>query len=262
MQLPRSTPNDGCRATCTCSPVCFRRWRARPWCPTRRHGPSHRHVDSVCVRSPLCASSLRAAPISNPVVLHLDNAQWGDSDSAASLTALFRPPDAPRILLILELPRRRRAYGELLPRLRAECRGFADARATADIDEEPRRNSWTRRFSLERCCLAPAPQPDAAAIGRESRGVPFFIHELVRLAGTKRGAAAYSISKELVARRLAVLPTAARQMVEVIAVGGHPLRVDVAARAARIAPEDETEALAPGRGWRTSCGSVSTVRAR
>src|SRR5206468_10337566 len=44
---------------------------------------------------------LASIAVRRPVVLWIDDAQWGSQDSAAVLRALLEPPGTPRVLLLL-----------------------------------------------------------------------------------------------------------------------------------------------------------------
>ena len=65
--------------------------------------PALDHLDSLAVRRRaaealrdlLCALALRA-----PLVLFIDDVQWGDADSAAILQQVLRQPDGPTMLLV------------------------------------------------------------------------------------------------------------------------------------------------------------------
>ena len=60
-----------------------------------------------------CASCSATLARRRSLVLYVDDAQWGDTDSAALLLELVRPPNAPPVLIVLahreEDARRRRS---------------------------------------------------------------------------------------------------------------------------------------------------------
>jgi tRNA A-37 threonylcarbamoyl transferase component Bud32 len=176
-----------------------------------------------------------------PLVLAIDDLQWGDMDSAAILAELLAPPDPPVLLLI-------GCY-------RSEDVGTspclaAFARLAALVEErelavEPLGPEERRALVL--ALLGPEAGEVADAIARQSGGYPFFVHELVRylqsgstLAG---GTAGDFTLGEVLWARVGQLPQPARALLEVVAVAGRPVRLDSACRAAEVAEERPALAL-------------------
>ncbi len=171
-----------------------------------------------------------------PLVLAIDDLQWGDVDSALLLQELLRPPDPPSVLLVASF-RSDVAEGNLvlLPLLE---HGSREGETAYDIPVGPLPADEAERLALTH--LAPTlsdRSPLAAHIARESGGIPFFVEELSRFAALSASEGTTFVGGELVSldeytrKRVARLPAEARLLVEVVAVAGHPLPLEAACRA-------------------------------
>ena len=188
-----------------------------------------------------------------PVVVFIDDLQWGDVDSAALLAELVAPPDPPAILLVLGY---RTEDAETSPMLAA----LASTRAAAEHDrevhtieigalgvEDARRLAALLVGAEPPASGATTADPGAldARIAQESGGSPFFIGELarwVRSEPTRATDAAVRL-EDVIEERLSMLPPHARRLLEVLAVAGRPIASGVAFRAGELAEDQRASAL-------------------
>ncbi len=168
-----------------------------------------------------------------PLVLFIDDLQWGDLDSAALLTELLRPPDAPALLPIGCY---RREDADASAFLRSFFSSQNQAGAGADrrkLAIDPLTEAEARELAGR---LLGDDDPDrAGAIAAESGGSPFFVHELVqhlRTVGGRPAAESAVKLQEVLWGRITRLPAEARRLLEVVAVAGRTLRQADACRAA------------------------------
>src|SRR5262249_29457247 len=103
--------------------------------------------------------------------------------------------------------------------------------------------------------LLPASAPDetAAAVARESGGVPMLVGELARAARAGRQSAQSVNLGEMLARRIPAPPDIARQPPEGVAPAGRPIEYEIARRAvgaAGVSGKDESDAVAHLRNSR------------
>ncbi len=162
-----------------------------------------------------------------PLVLAVDDAQWGDSDSAALLAELFAPPDPPAVLLVMSWRVEDEPTSELLRALRP---GLRRGREVREVEVGPLPPGEATALAASLLGALPA---DAQAIARESEGNPLFVHELARFVAGGRGPRPASL-QGMLAERIAALPDAARRLLEVVAVAGRPFASDLARRAAGL----------------------------
>jgi serine/threonine protein kinase len=177
-----------------------------------------------------------------PLVLFIDDLQWGDVDSAALLSELVRPPDPPVLLLVGSY--RSEDVG------RSKClQALLQGQADPALDR--------RGLSVDALTLPEARELAAAlsggsmaaqadVIGRESRGSPFFVYELVQSVQSEGGKETSSPQTERVEldevlwSRIRRLPEGAQRLLEVIAVAGRPLRQADARSVAEMGAEERS----------------------
>ncbi len=161
-----------------------------------------------------------------PLVLYIDDVQWGDVDSVALLHDVMRPPEAPPLLLLMTYREEDSATSPFLIEMNDRWPTAADVRdigvGRLDVDD-------AQRLALARIGTTddPLARRTARAVAREVRGSPFLVEELVRSnrtqpAGTDATLAVLTLA-QIVSERLDRLPEGARRLAEVVAVGGRPL---------------------------------------
>jgi tetratricopeptide (TPR) repeat protein len=171
-----------------------------------------------------------------PVVVYIDDVQWGDSDSATLLVELMRPPGAPPLLLIMTYRDNEAKTSSFL--LETRTHWPADAK-TRDVMVGPLDAPDALRLALALLDSDDeVSQRVARAAARESHGSPFLIGELVRtnssIAAADRSTLTVLSIEQMVGERFAKLSGDGQRLLEVIAVGGRPLPVPIAADAAGI----------------------------
>jgi serine/threonine protein kinase len=176
-----------------------------------------------------------------PVVVFIDDVQWGDADSAALLVELLRPPGEPPLLLVTTHRAEEAHTSPFLTELRERWSDESDAR---EIQVGPLDPQDARKLAIAVLgARDPAAQRTAEALAHESGGNPFLLEELARAAsGYHRVANADGLPagpsltlEQIIGERAGRLPDDARKLLEVIAVGGRPLPLETVREASGLA---------------------------
>jgi hypothetical protein len=171
-----------------------------------------------------------------PLVLFVDDAQWGDLDSAALLIEVLRPPEAPPLLLLMTCRDREADSSPLLAEMRERWPEGVELR---DVVLGPLEVADAQALALALLdATDEMAQRIARAVAREARGSPFLVEELVRgnrgRIGSPEATLGLMTLDQVVGHRLARLPRQASLLIEIVAVGGRPLPVSVVATASGI----------------------------
>ena len=187
-----------------------------------------------------------------PLVLHVDDLQWGDVDSAALFAEIVRPPDAP-VLLLLGAYRSEHLDTSACLRSLYES-GAHDSAVTVDVGPLDPAQARALAMALLPPGVAGA-EARADRIVQGSGGIPIFIHELARGAasGAELESAGAGADLDLVIRRrVDDLPAPARAVLEMVAVCGHPLTRQSLAGATAQADRGTLRLLRTGHFIRTT----------
>ncbi len=196
-----------------------------------------------------------------PLVLFIDDLQWGDIDSAVLLADLLRPPDPPALLLLGSYRSELAETSPFLQTFRRVSDGPTRAVERRELAVAPLSESEAEELALSQltaarpsAALEPATQAHARAIARESLGSPFFVHELVQhvqepVSSPEEPSAIDSVRlDEVLWARVKRLPGPACRLLEVVAVAGKPLPLALAGEAVAWSAD---ESQATRTAWTT-----------
>jgi len=175
-----------------------------------------------------------------PLVLLVDDMQWGDEDSIGLLAEILRPPTAPRLLFLGAYRSEFADSSPILASLREALSFVPGTPSWHDLPVEPL--TAQAAAELAESLLAPSELANTDCIRRvvtEAGGSPYFVHELARacvassgdLLTRSREGASLTLD-EILWKRVRELPAPERQLLEVVAVSGRPLPLGVAYGAA------------------------------
>lgn len=161
----------------------------------------------------------------SPLLVYIDDIQWGDLDSVGLLRELLRPPTPPHMLLVLAFRSEER---DTSPVVRDLLQALTDLGAAQDVRSiEVGELSAAEAVELALSRLGSddaAERRQAEAIALESGGSPFFVDELVRYA---EGGGQHVQLDEVIRERIRNLPDDARQLLRLVAVSGRPIAREV-----------------------------------
>jgi eukaryotic-like serine/threonine-protein kinase len=172
-----------------------------------------------------------------PLVVHLDDLQWGDVDSARMLTDLLLPPDPPRLLLLASFRSEDRQTGPFLRAFLSAETGSVQARDQRELSVDVLDDQEARELACR--LLGDGQAPNAAPIAhitRESGGNPFFIHRLVE--AVRAGEPEVTLER-VIWSQVDALPEGQRRLLELVALASRPLSRAVVCQAAQLKDEGE-----------------------
>lgn len=159
----------------------------------------------------------------HPLVLVLDDMQWSDASTLTLLSDLMRPPRPPGLLLVLaSRPEATGRLGALVAHMDAKA-------STIELLPLPAAPS----LELARKLLGPSSDHRAERVVLEAAGNPFFIGELAQYAQLIGEHATEPLQLEgALQRRIAQLPAQPRRLLELLALAGEPVAMEVLGTAA------------------------------
>ena len=183
-----------------------------------------------------------------PLVVQIDDLQWGDSDSARLLLHLLGSPNPPPILFMGVY---RRDEADNSPFLRRVLAQDGLDHTQVDVRDVPVDALRTKEAEhLTRELLRDYPSANALfaqTIAAEAEGIPFFIAELVQHTRTHNHESPIAIGKisleDVIMARVGRMPPEAQALLETLSVAARPLEQAIALQAAQLGPGDRNALL-------------------
>lgn len=171
-----------------------------------------------------------------PLVLWIDDLQWGDLDSAALVGELLRPPAPPPLLLLVTYRSERRDDIPLVSVL-AQLAADPASPQVQELELGPLPEAAARELALRLCPVAQRSSQTLARLTAQSGGSPFLLSALAwHLADRGEGVTADLPAVELrdvIRHRIDRLSAPQRRIVELVAVAGGPIERSAVLDAAR-----------------------------
>ncbi|HVZ33443.1 MAG TPA: AAA family ATPase, partial [Polyangiaceae bacterium] len=172
-----------------------------------------------------------------PLILFIDDIQWGDLDSGAFFAELLRAPDAPPLLLLCAYRKENEADGELIAALRDRYLRDSGVREIVELEIGPLRAADAERLARTLLRDASIPAAGIEAIVHEAQGSPFFLRELCAFVRAHDAGHDPSLCLSTVIEdRIRSLPAAAQALLDMIAVAGRPELQTVIDAASALGP--------------------------
>jgi hypothetical protein len=168
-----------------------------------------------------------------PVVMFLDDLQWGDSDSARLLAVLVAEPDPPPVLIVGSCRTDERSASPLLQTIESEGKGVWNP---VEVDITPLADAEATRLVSR--LLGDGARDGVQSIVAEAGGNPFFLLEMALAAQEHTSDLRGAPLSTVIASRVASLPNDARELLEAVAIAERPVAVRLVERAAAVDDAD------------------------
>ncbi len=185
-----------------------------------------------------------------PVVIAIDDLQWGDLDSIAFLAELVLPANAPALMLLLSFRSEESDSSTPLKAVRDLQRRLSDSNSWVEMEVQglSEREGRDLLDILQRKNLAVS-EEQLHAILREADGSPLLLSELLRFAsleaeqGTAAKPAGNILLSDMIRHRAATLSPTARRLLEALSVAGEPLSKTTLYLAVKVTGDDPAREL-------------------
>lgn len=162
-----------------------------------------------------------------PLLVVIDDLQWGDADSGELLAHILDGPTPPRMLFVAAYRSEYRETSRCLQVLASAQANRRDGGAITTLALPPLDDTEAQTLSRE-LLASGANEAVIARVATESGGNPFFIHELARYVRVHPRwadslAGPFDLDRVLWSR-IETLPAQAKELLEIIATAGKPIR--------------------------------------